>query len=292
MQLIKPFDPWKGKLCTCPPKYSISPYTGCSHGCIYCYARTYIRNFDRPTPKTDFLKRIERELKKLSQIEPEAYLTISNSSDPYQVLEKDYHLTRSLLEMLVNYRFRVMIVTKSDLVARDLDILERLNAVVVISITTLNSELSRKLEPQAPSPDARLKTLELISSRVPVIVRFDPLIFPITTDEIPSVVKEAAKKGIKHIVTSTLKVRPAILKKLKEVFPEKANILERLYRIEGEKKGGYTYIPKEIRKELLEKVCSCCKKEGITVTYCREGFPLPKELHCDGSHLFITAAEI
>jgi DNA repair photolyase len=91
MPLITPFDPWKNKYCTCPDKLSLSPYTGCAHNCLYCYAASYIRDFSNPRPKKDFIKRLENEIKKI----PEgSIIAVANSSDPYQPMEDKLQLTR------------------------------------------------------------------------------------------------------------------------------------------------------------------------------------------------------
>ena len=84
--ILRPFDPWKGQLCTCPPKLSLNPYTGCPHGCLYCYASSYIPRFAECRPKVDLLKRLARES---SKIRPKTLVALSNSSDPYPPLEKE-----------------------------------------------------------------------------------------------------------------------------------------------------------------------------------------------------------
>ena len=143
MSLISPFDPWKSRLCNCPPKYSLSPYTGCGHGCLYCYASSYIPNFYQPRPKKDFLKRIQKELER---VPPFTYLTISNSSDPYQPLERKERLTKSLLKILFQHNLRIMIVTKSDLILENIKLIEAQQSVVIaITLTTLNQNLAKNL---------------------------------------------------------------------------------------------------------------------------------------------------
>ena len=182
MSLITLFDPWKSKLCTCPQKYSLSSYTGCSHGCLYCYASSYIVNFAKPREKKDFLKRLEREVKKLP---PGSFITMANSSDPYLGLEEKLKLTRQALGILKNYHLKLMIVTKSSLVVRDLDILKEFKSIVVaISLTTLNETLTKKLEPNVCLPKERLKAIKTLSAHIPVVCRFDPLIYPLNTGEV------------------------------------------------------------------------------------------------------------
>ncbi|MDI6639569.1 MAG: hypothetical protein QMD78_01965, partial [Methanocellales archaeon] len=90
MDVIRKFDPWGDPLCTCPPKYSFSPYTGCSHRCAYCYITSYIPNAFNCRPKKDLLKRVKKDVSKVDLAIP---ISISNSSDPYPPEEKDVLLT-------------------------------------------------------------------------------------------------------------------------------------------------------------------------------------------------------
>jgi hypothetical protein len=85
--ILGPFDPWKSQLCTCPAKLSLNPYTGCPHGCLYCYASSYILRFAECRPKVDLLKRLARDTAK---VKPGTLVALSNSSDPYPPQEKDY----------------------------------------------------------------------------------------------------------------------------------------------------------------------------------------------------------
>ena len=117
--ILRPFDPWKSSVCTCPAKLSLNPYTGCPHGCLYCYASSYIPKFQDCRPKVDLHKRLEREAAK---IKPGTLVAMSNSSDPYPLMEKDLRLSRGCLEILKKRDLRVQIVTKSDLVVDDADL--------------------------------------------------------------------------------------------------------------------------------------------------------------------------
>jgi len=127
MRLIHPFDPWRSSLCTCPPKYSLNPYTGCQYGCRYCYITSYIPRGFNPRPKKDFLRRLEREVASLEERLP---IAISYSTDPYQPLEKIYGYTREALKILREYGVPTLITTKSTLVERDIDILMEMDTAV------------------------------------------------------------------------------------------------------------------------------------------------------------------
>ena len=171
--LISEFDPWKSKLCTCPPKLTFNPYTGCDHGCVYCYASSYILKFFNCRPKKSLLRRLEEEIRKLSG----ESISISDSSDPYPNIEEETGLTRKCLEILSRHACKIQIITKSPLVTRDIDILKRTSCMVALSITTDEDKISRRLEPRAPVSSERLKAMEaLVNNRIPVAVRIDPII--------------------------------------------------------------------------------------------------------------------
>ncbi len=87
MPLITPFDPWQNKLCRCPQKLSLSPYTGCAHGCLYCYAAGYIRGFSDPRPKVDFLARLKKELVKIDFKHQNIFIRMDRRSSMGRVMD-------------------------------------------------------------------------------------------------------------------------------------------------------------------------------------------------------------
>lgn len=233
MALITPFDPWQNNLCTCPKKYSLSPYTGCAHGCLYCYAASYIRQFNQPRAKKDFLTRLEKEVIKL----PEgSTIAMANSSDCYQPIEAELKLTRQSLKIIAEHNLKINLVTKSDLITRDLDILKTLPAWACITITTIDEKLSQKLEPYAPPPTKRLKAVEKLSPHIFTAVRIDPLIYELNIDNIEKLIHAAKNSGAKQIITSTYKIKPDNFKKMCAQFPEHKNTWQELYLKQGEKK--------------------------------------------------------
>ncbi|MEM2865649.1 MAG: radical SAM protein [Candidatus Hadarchaeales archaeon] len=282
MELLRDFDPWRDPLCTCPPKLSLNPYTGCPHACLYCYITSYIPRGFECRPKKDLLRRLEREVEKLTG---RPLISMCNSSDPYPPAERELLLTRECLERLVG-RARVLVVTKSDLVVRDLDLLSRLPCAVSVTLTTLRPGLARRLEPGAPPPERRLKALrELSDAGVPVSVRLDPVIPGLNEEEIESLVEAAASSGAKHLTSSTFKPRGDSWERMRRGFPGLFPRLRELY-LGGERRKRSLYLPGEMRRELMERVREACLSLGLTFSTCREGFP---ELHtsesCDGSHL-------
>ena len=272
--LIQPFDPWKSKLCTCPKKYSFSPYTGCSHACIYCYITSYIRDPFHARLKKDLFKRLKKEVKR---IDKKIYISMSNSSDPYMPEEKELMATRKCLRIFKENEIRLLIITKSNLVARDVDLIASMHASVSITLTSLNDEKIAKVEPRAPPPSKRLEAMEeLHSNGIPCSIRLDPIIPGVNDDELEEIVKEASKY-CSHVVTSTIKPRRDSLKRIASVVPYFRDAeLERI--------GNSFYLPSSLRFSLLARVEKAAKQHGMSFATCREGYPF-KAKSCDGSHL-------
>ena len=285
MNVITPFDPWKGKFCTCPPKYSFSPYTGCSHKCLYCYATSYIRASES-VPKKDLVSRLLKDLNKVDRALP---ISMANSSDPYPPIEAKLELTRRCLEILLPRGFKVMIITKSNLVARDVDLISRGNCAVSLTITTLDEGLASKMEPGAPRPRERIKALKLLSDEgVPCIVRIDPIVPDLNDEEgaLKRLVEEVVRAGAKHVSSSTYKARPDNLARMVKAFPEKAKRWHELYYEEGLRVGPSRYLREGLRLSLMKMAREMVDEYGITFSTCREGFAhLTTSATCDGTHL-------
>ncbi|MCD6530327.1 radical SAM protein [Candidatus Bathyarchaeota archaeon] len=284
MTIIAPFDPWKGPLCTCPPKYSFSAYTGCSHACLYCYISSYI---PRPFKCRAKNKPIERLLRELRRVNPELHISIANSSDPYPPVEAKLELTRKALRELLPRGYRVQLITKSDLVVRDLDLIQNGNCSVSITVTTLDDKLASKLEPLAPPPKRRIKALETLTrSGVPCSARIDPIIPGINDKDIDKLVKSLAKAGVSHVVSSTYKAKSDSFERLMKAYPKLRDRLYRLYWTEGMRVGRSRLLPRKVRYDLLKSVKELVEENGMTFATCREGFPtLQSGETCDGSHL-------
>lgn len=280
---IRVFDPWKGKFCTCPLKYSLAPYTGCEHQCKYCYITTYIPRAFECRPKQNFIKILPKDLAKADTKYP---ISIANSSDPYPPMERDLELTRDMLKLFEQYDFKILLVTKSDLVARDIDILQKLNAVVTMTITTTNVQLASRLEPYAPPPLTRIKAVEaLIKNDIDCMVRIDPII-PGLNDDPTKLIEKLSEIGVATITSSTYKARSDSLKRMIATFPEHKEQLERLYLEESEFINRSRYLPKKMRYEIMENVSELADEHGMEFAMCREGFQrLQTAKSCDGSHL-------
>ena len=266
---IRPFDPWKSPLCTCPFKYTLNPYTGCSFSCKYCYITSYIRS-SSSKPKRNLISSLDNELRKLDKRFP---IDMSLSSDPYPPEEKKLMLTRKVLKKILPRGFKVQITTKSNLFVRDLDLLSKYNVAVSVTITTLDESLARRIEPNAPSPHDRLKGLEkLVEFGIPFSVRVDPIIPFLNNDvdEIRELIQIIASIGAKHVVTSTYKVKPDNFSRMIKEFPELEQKWRKLYYPKGKIKVSYALLPIELRKKLLKPVVSEAKKQGLTYATCRE----------------------
>ena len=210
-------------------------------------------------------------------------MSISNSSDPYPNLEAERTTTRQCIEILSKQNCRIQIVTKSDLVARDIDLLRKVPSTVALTITTDDDATARIIEPHAPAPSQRIKAAErLVDSGIPVSVRIDPVI-PFVNDHPEKLVEILADLGIKHITTSTYKVRPDNWRRFSQAMPHISEKLEPLYFEEGEKIADYIYLPRELRFRLMEKVRSLAEKNGIKFGTCREGMSDLNTATCDGS---------
>jgi len=284
MSVVAPFDPWKGRLCTCPPKYSLSPYTGCAHACSYCYITSYIPDGFRSRPKERFLERLQKDLGKLS---PQTLISIANSSDPYTPPEEQCQLTRRALEILLERGFRVQLITKSDLVARDADIIAFGNCSVSFTITTLDEEVSRRLEPGAPPPSRRLEALRRLTRQgVPCSARLDPIIPFLNDRDLEGVVRVFADAGASHVTASTYKARPDSFHRITARFPDLAEKLTDLYWVRGEAIGRVRYLSGEVRKNIIGTVKTIAGDYGLTFGVCREGIAESSaRVRCDGTHL-------
>src|SRR5215475_6287301 len=186
---------------------SINPYRGCEHGCIYCFARpthAYLGlspglDFEsKLLVKPDAAKLLEAELKKPSY-QPQV-IAMGTNTDPYQPIEREWRVTRSILQVLAEFKNPVGIVTKSSSILRDLDILAPMAkeglAKVAVSITTLDKKLARSMEPRASTPTKRLETIRaLAEAGVPVGVMTAPLIPALNDDEMETILAAAAEAG-------------------------------------------------------------------------------------------------
>lgn len=190
-----------------PAEWSLNPYQGCEHGCIYCYARNthpywgYSAGLDfeqKILVKRNAAALLETELKKKSW--KAAPVMFAGNTDVYQPAERRFGITRACLEVFLKYRHPVSLITKNSLVLRDLDLLEQLAAHqlvhVAVSVTTLDESLRQFLEPRTATVAQRLKTIETLSQRgIPAFAMLAPIIPGLNEHEIFSLAKAVADRG-------------------------------------------------------------------------------------------------
>jgi DNA repair photolyase len=229
-----------------PFERSINPYRGCGVGCSYCYARpshAYLglspgRDFEtRLFYKADAARLLEAELARPGYLcKP---IMLGANTDPYQPVERRMKVTRSILEVLARTRHPVAVVTKSALVLRDLDLLADMArdglASVAVSVTSLDAELKRKLEPRAASPAARLRTLTALSaSGVPTGVLVAPVIPALNDHEVEAILEAAAAAGVRWAAYVLLRlpyeIKDLFAEWLAEHYPERAGHVMSLIR--------------------------------------------------------------
>ena len=209
-------------------RYSVNPYRGCAHGCSYCYARP-THEYLGLSAGLDFETKVMVKYKAPQLFadwlgrpkwNPEL-IAFSGVTDCYQPAERDYQLTRGCLKVAVECRQPVAIVTKNALVTRDLDLLTEMakqrGVRVAISITTLNSELARQLEPRTSTPAARLSALAKLSEAgVSTLAMVAPVIPGLNDSEIPAILKAVSESGAEGAAFTLLRMPWAV----KELFTQ------------------------------------------------------------------------
>jgi DNA repair photolyase len=231
---------------------SLNPYRGCEHGCIYCYARP-THEYLGFSPGLDFESKIMVKVNapKLLQAELESprwkpqTLVMSGVTDPYQPIERKLRITRGCLEVLAMFRNPIAIITKNRLVTRDVDLLKELAAcdavAVNISVTSLDPNLQRVMEPRTSSPRARLNTIgQLRAAGIPVGVMVAPIIPGLTDHEVPKILEACAQAGARFagytIIRLPWAVAPLFEHWLEEHFPgRKEKVLARIRYLRGDR---------------------------------------------------------
>ncbi len=257
-----------------PFSWAINPYRGCEFACKYCYAR-YTHEFMELRNGIDFERKIfvkqqaaavlRSELRKVKRGEA---IAIGTATDPYQPAERRFELTRGILEELARHSgLSIGIVTKSNMVTRDAEILRRVaehNQVFVsVTVTTINVELARKLEPRAPRPDLRLEAVRQLNlAGVDAGVNCAPVLPEITDHprDLEALMKAASEAGAKNVYASPLFLKPCsaavFMPFLEENFPD----LVKMYRA---RYADRAFLPKGYSQRLSQLIRALRQKYGI-----------------------------
>ncbi|HXL97580.1 MAG TPA: PA0069 family radical SAM protein [Steroidobacteraceae bacterium] len=275
-----------------PFEQSINPYRGCEHGCPYCYARPSHAYMDL-SPGIDFETKIfyKADAARLLEVELGARgyvpkpITIGANTDPYQPVERELRVTRSLLEVLERTRHPLSLITKGTLILRDLDLLRSLAreqlVQVFVSITSLDAALKRTLEPRAASPQARLRVVrELAAAGVPTGVLVAPIIPAVNDCELEDIVAAVAAHGAMRAGYVLLRL-PHELKALfrawlDEHLPDRAEHVMALIRAaregrENDPRFGSRMIGSGAWAQLLrDRFTLACKRHGLSMGRMRD----------------------
>ena len=243
--------------------YAINPYVGCAHGCVYCYA-VFMKRFtghkeewgtfvDIKANAPDVLSRQLRRTKP-------GNISFGTVTDAYQPLESEYGITRACLEALLDHPLPISILTKSALVLRDLDLIEKLKDVeVAFTITTLDEEVRRRFEPGASPIAARLEALRAISeARIPTWAFCGPLLPGITDEEtsLDALFAQLKRAGVGYVLVDSLNLRGAVWGRLSRVLgAHYPHLLER-YRALSANRTPY-------HQALMERTERIAERQGL-----------------------------
>jgi DNA repair photolyase len=264
---------------------SINPYMGCSHGCIYCYARpshAYLGlspGIDFETKlffKPDAARLLERELSKPGYVP--AHIQLGANTDPYQPAERKLGITRGVLEVMARFRHPVGITTKNALVTRDIDLLADLArdnlAAVSMSVTSLDRALARAMEPRASTPERRLDAIRQLSAAgIPTLIGVAPIIPGLNDHEIEAVLARGAEAGAVQGHHTVLRLPLEIKDLFREwLAAERPDRAARVMSLVRQMRGGKDYDPawgKRMKGEgpvaelIGRRVRIACRKLGL-----------------------------
>jgi DNA repair photolyase len=257
-----------------PFTWTINPYRGCEFACKYCYAR-YTHEFMEMRDGVDFEQKIyvkqhaaELLQQELRHVKPGEEIAIGTATDPYQPAERRFEVTRAILEELARHRgLEIGLITKGNLILRDVDLLKELarnnRLFVNLTITTLNVELARILEPRAPRPDLRMETVHKLSQAgIAVGISCSPVIPGITDapKDLEALVRAAAAAGGKHVFANPLFLKPCsaavFMPFLEKEFPQLAAEYRQRYK-------DRAFLPKSYGKRIAQLMTRFRQKYGI-----------------------------
>lgn len=246
--------------------YSLNPYLGCQHGCVYCFARFMTRYSHHGGEwgsfvdvKTNILQRLASELPR----KPKGLVLLSSVTDPYQPLEERYELTRGALTLLAKHEFPTTLLTKSDLVVRDIDLIKRLrDCEVGLTITTLDKDVKRAFEPLATPVENRLEALRKLNREgVETYAFLGPLLPYLSEDCLPELLDELCDAGVNRVLVDRLNLKAGNWKTIHGAlsghFPD---LLPKFEEALFKPSGYY--------ERLRQKISEMCHRRGLKADFC------------------------
>lgn len=283
-----------------PMAYSMNPYQGCEHGCAYCFARPTHEywgysagvDFERVIMVKKNAPQLLEQFFKKRGYKPEPIL-MSGNTDCYQPIERKLEITRKLLQVCLDYRHPVHVLTKNALVTRDIDILTKLaekNLVTVsLSIPTINEDLRRVLEPRTSSVNTKLKALETLSKEgIPTHVMVAPMIPGLNTPEILPIVKTIAELGAQSFGYTLVRlndtVEPVFIDWLEAHYPDrKDKVLHQISEMHGGKLGEKQVIKRQVGEGNIADMIHTSFKIARKKYFDKKEFPALALHHFDGT---------
>ncbi|MFA6457464.1 MAG: PA0069 family radical SAM protein [Bacteroidota bacterium] len=267
--------------------YDLNPYRGCEHGCVYCYARPsheylgFSAGLDFETKimvKPEIHKLLEKEFRKKSW--KPSTISLSGNTDCYQPIERKLELTRRCLEVFLKYRNPVGVITKNALITRDIDILSELArkqlVTATLTITTLDKELYRSMEPRTSAPEQRLKAIEtLAKAGITVGISLAPVIPGLNDSEMPAILKRASEHGATFAFYTMVRlpyaVKDLFLEWLQREYPDRAEkVINRIKEMREGKLNSSEFGKRmsgtgEIADSIAQLFELTCKKYGFNM---------------------------
>jgi DNA repair photolyase len=235
---------------------TLNPYRGCEHDCVYCYAPYLFRMARDDWPHIAVKKDLPRLLAK-EALKKRGVIGLSTATDPYQPIEAELGQTRACLQELVKAKAKVSVLTKSDLVLRDLDLLKALPEVEVgITITTIDERLAYCFEPGAPSPSRRLDALrKLVEHDIDCYVFIGPILPLVTTERLEELTDSIQATGCRKAMTDPLNLRPGMISRMR-ALPCARELGEEFFSLCQDR----SYL-----KQAETRVADSCSRHGIKV---------------------------
>ncbi len=245
--------------------YSINPYTGCQHACAYCYARFMLRYREQSERWGEFVdvkvnapEILSKQLPKLRR----GLIWVSSVTDPYQILEEKYELTRKLLQELLAHQFPITILSKSKLVLRDLELFTQFRECEVgMTVITLDEDVRKRFEPGASTIAERLETLKRLNEAGVRTYAFLGPLLPLLSETIEELASQLREVGVGRVMVDRLNIKGGNWKTIAETvaqhYPE---LLPRFREALFSQSSYYD--------ELKEKVAKALKKSGLSFSFC------------------------